>query len=717
MAKLAAYKMVSPTVTKSVKGSLKIAVHSHLDSINNLGKSINSVGNLTSDLVKISRAFDKTTLEQAVADRRLKRRKKDAAAENRQEGKKLDKFDQNGKSKEVEAELKKKKKADAEGKNKKTGLGGFLTKFLGPVGQVAMTVGAAFAAYKITEYFSKPENIEKIKIFLEKSSFVFNKIFEFGQALIGGAFTAIDNLFGEKKNILERLQGFGTVAAAIGGMAIALKGVDLLAGLIGGDERERQDQKDKKKKKKPEVDPENPKKKLKADEVVDNGKVRKATPDEIKMKKAGLDSDAIADARKRIDAGEDFATATRKAGRGKGLGARIMNQADDFGSMLMKKGKGAIEGAATGIRKGLQNADIGQKLLKKFKQIKGIGKSLASKGAGKLAQIKGDLAKAGDWVGGGLNKLGSNIKETLVKRVLKPLKPFTDPIIAFAKKQGENLYNLVMKTPAGAMVEKYLKTKGLSLAKPGPLGKKIGSKALPMVGGLVNMLFAYDRLASGDVIGGALEGLSGALDISGLFGFVPGPMMSMGLDAFMFARDFIPAIQEFEQNTIAKIPGFSQLYPKVEALAKKLPDLGTIVKMITGGNKEEKEKETERKISPNKKGGDLEKLQMHLAEKELAAFEKKSDIEDAALMEYLDTGEYPEGYTGPKVKGTFSEGGHVIPEFSAGGLSDQIAMASTMEDIIPIPIVVQQLALIPKAVPINKGSRSVSMSSITSRRL
>ena len=152
MAKLAAYKMVSPTVTKSVKGSLKIAVHSHLDSINNLGKSINSVGNLTSDLVKISRAFDKTTLEQAVADRRLKRRKKDAAAENRQEGKKLDKFDQSGKSKEVEAELKKKKKADAEGKNKKTGLGGFLTKFLGPVGQVAMTVGAAFAASVVNRH-------------------------------------------------------------------------------------------------------------------------------------------------------------------------------------------------------------------------------------------------------------------------------------------------------------------------------------------------------------------------------------------------------------------------------------------------------------------------------------------------------------------------------------------------------------------------------------
>ena len=43
MAKLVAYKMVSPTVTKSVKGALKTSVHSNLDAINNLGKSVNSL--------------------------------------------------------------------------------------------------------------------------------------------------------------------------------------------------------------------------------------------------------------------------------------------------------------------------------------------------------------------------------------------------------------------------------------------------------------------------------------------------------------------------------------------------------------------------------------------------------------------------------------------------------------------------------------------------
>ena len=57
------------------------------------------------------------------------------------------------------------------------------------------------------------------------------------------------------------------------------------------------------------------------------------------------------------------------------------------------------------------------------------------------------------------------------------------------------------------------------------------------------------------------------------------------------------------------------------------------------------------------------------------------------------------------------------PEFSEGGLAEQVALGSTMDDIVPIPVILTQLALIDKAVPINKGSRSASISSISSRRL
>ena len=234
MAKLVAYKMVSPTVTKSVKGALKTSVHSNLDAINNLGKSVNSLSGLTSDLVKISKAFEKTSIEQAIAKRRKVRRKKDSAAEDRQEGKRQ------GAAEKESSNILKKKKPKLKSKDKEEGLGGFLTKFLGPVAKAALTIGAAIATYKIMEYFSKPENLEAIKKFLKQASFVFGGIFKFGQALVGGIFTTIDQIFGENKTLGERLVGLGKALGAFAFIAVSIGAAQKLAavfaGMMGGDD-------------------------------------------------------------------------------------------------------------------------------------------------------------------------------------------------------------------------------------------------------------------------------------------------------------------------------------------------------------------------------------------------------------------------------------------------------------------------------------------------
>ena len=57
--------------------------------------------------------------------------------------------------------------------------------------------------------------------------------------------------------------------------------------------------------------------------------------------------------------------------------------------------------------------------------------------------------------------------------------------------------------------------------------------------------------------------------------------------------------------------------------------------------------------------------------------------------------------------------------FSAGGLSDQIAMASAFSNMIPIPIVISKLETIPTPVAINTGggTKVAYMSSISTRRL
>ncbi len=738
MAKIVAYKMVSPTVTKSVKGALKTSVHSNLDAINNLGKSVNSLSGLTSDLVKISKAFEKTSVEQAISKRRIKRRKKDAAAEDRQEGKRQDEAEKDS------SKILKKKKPKLKSKDKKEGLGGFLTKFLGPVASAALTVGAAIASYKIMEYFSKPENLEAIKKFLKQASFVFGGIFKFGQALVGGIFTTIDQIFGENKTLGERLAGLGKALLAFSGIAFAMNAAQKLAAIFagmgfGGDDKGK---KNKQPRKAPdEIDPKT-KKKLKPDEVLENGKVRKATPDEIKMKKKGMTSDQIADARKRMDAGEDFATATRKASRGKGLFANIMNKVDDVGQGLAKRGKTLLEGATKGARDFItdQYKKLAPRFQEAFKNTQKLGKRLNTARKGMFSGLKSNLAKAGNWIGGNLSKAGNFVKEQLVMKVLDPLRKFIDPVVQWAKKMGKKAYNAIIKTPAGAMMEKYLKTKGLSLAKPGPLGKKIGSKALPIVGGLVNMLFAYDRLASGDVIGGTLESISGALDISGLFGNAAGPPMSMGIDAFMFARDFVPGIAALEEAMLNKVPGYKQIYPKVQEAAKKLPDLGTIVGFLTGnkGKKEEEEKVEVPKEDGNattvtnvKKVSSKFNLYTdgkafingkEVSLEEYTAFKEMSNEEQ--LRKYGAPNdskvEFEEKMAGGLFKRNQSKYIAPVPktpEFSEGGLAEQVALGSTMDDIIPIPVILTQLALIDKAVPINTGSRSASISSISSRRL
>ena len=739
MAKIVAYKMVSPTVTKSVKGALKTSVHSNLDAINNLGKSVNSLSGLTSDLVKISKAFEKTSVEQAISKRRIKRRKKDAAAEDRQEGKRQDEAEKDS------SKILKKKKPKLKSKDKEEGLGGFLTKFLGPVAKAALTVGAAIATYKIMEYFSKPENLEAIKKFLKQASFVFGGIFKFGQALVGGIFTTIDQIFGENKTLGERLVGLGKALGAFaliaGTIGAAQKLAAIFAGMMGVDDGGSRGKNKQPRKAPDEFDPKT-KKKLKPDEILENGKVRKATPDEIKMKKKGMTSDQIADARKRIDQGEDFATATRKASRGKGFFANIQNRVDDIGQGLAKKGKNILEGTTKAARNFIteQYNKLAPRFQEAFKNTQKLSKRVNTARKGLFAGLKSNLAKAGNWIGGNLSKAGNFVKEQLVMKVLDPLRKFIDPVVQWANKMGKKAYNAIIKTPAGAMMEKYLKTKGLSLAKPGPLGKKIGSKALPIVGGLVNMLFAYDRLASGDVIGGTLESISGALDISGLFGNAAGPGMSMGIDAFMFARDFVPGIAALEEAMLNKIPGYKQIYPKVQEAAKKLPDLGTIVGFLTGnkGKKEEEEKVevpkddgnattitnvkqvsskfnlyTDGKAFINGKEVSLE---------EYTAFKEMSNEEQ--LRKYGAPNdskvEFEEKMAGGLFKRNQSKYIAPVPktpEFSEGGLAEQVALGSTMDDIIPIPVILTQLALIDKAVPINTGSRSASMSSISSRRL
>ena len=526
------YKQVKRNGSKSVKGALKKAVNTNIFAANQLGSTLNSVGNITTDLVKISEAFRKTRLNDEKDERRQKRLDKDQAAEDRQEGKKVDDFNKSGKDKDTEKEFKKKKKPKMSLFKKGKGMGGFLLGFLGPVGGALASIAAAAATYKLMEYFSKPENTEKIRDFIEKASFVFKKLFGWAGQLIDATMTAVDQLFGKEKSIGERLLGFGKIATAIGANLLLLKAYEGISDFLDRD-------KPKNKNKKPDdIDPKT-KKKLNPDEVLEDGKVRKATPDEIELKKKGLNSDQIADYKKQVANGVDPDVALKKSKQGK-LQRMIGDKIDDVAtSKPFKNFVGFFKDLGTKIGK------FAQDKINKIPGIKELGEKLTKAIAqgyqdlSKFAQKKfDDVVKTGQRLkgmydnalkstGNFFKKMAKRAKDAVVKKILEPALKYFEPALKKLKAVGGKIMKQLQKIPGYDKITKVLKKFGGEGSQG--LLKKIGGKAVPILGGFVNMLFAYDRLASGDSIGGLLEGASGILDLSGAFGNAAGPPISMGV--------------------------------------------------------------------------------------------------------------------------------------------------------------------------------------------
>ena len=728
------YKKVKSNASKSVKGALKKAVNTNIFAANQLGSTLNSVGNITTDLVKISEAFRKTRLNDEKDERRQKRLDKDQAAEDRQEGKKVDDFNKSGKDKDTEKEFKKKKKPKMSLFKKGKGMGGFLLGFLGPVGGALASIAAAAATYKLMEYFSKPENTEKIREFIEKASFVFKKLFGWAGQLIDATMTAIDQLFGKEKSIGERLLGFGKIASAIGANLLLLKAYEGISDFLDRD-------KPKNKNKKPDdIDPKT-KKKLNPDEVLEDGKVRKATPDEIELKKKGLNSDQIADYKKQVANGVDPDVALKKTKQGK-IQRMIGDKIDDVaGSKPVKNFIGFFKDLGKKVGKFAQNQinkipgvkELGEKLTKAIAQgYQDLSKFARKKfddivSTGK--KLKGKFMGALESTGNFFKKMAKRAKDAVVKKILEPALKYLEPAIKKLKSIGGKIMGQLQKIPGYDKITKVLKKFGGEGSQG--LMKKIGGKAVPILGGFVNMLFAYDRLASGDSIGGLIEGASGILDLSGAFGNAAGPPISMGLDAYMFARDFVPQIQAGEEAIVNKI-GLGGLKTQMDSIFEKLPDLGTITNMVLGKKKEEETGDGDT-VSPDGETVTTNVKQIsarldlygdgkayingnEVSLEEYQAFQEMTREEQ--LLKYGS-----EGTGAENVAEEMASGGLLrVPQpayFSAGGLSDQMAMASAFSNMIPIPIVISKLETIPTPVAINTGggTKVAYMSSISTRRL
>ncbi|AIX24353.1 endolysin [Synechococcus phage ACG-2014g] len=613
MANITPYKFVNPGFTSS-KNPSTIAARNSTLAINRIGVTVESLANTVAGLSSIANLREKTRLKSTQLERRQERLKKDREAEENEETSKL----------------LQKKDRNADKKKLKVAKGSisWLEEFIGPLGKILLDFGTFALTSKLLEYLGDEENREKIAVFLDKVGFVFNKLSEFAGNITQTLSDGMDAIFGKESTIGERLNAFGKIVAAITGITGVLGAAFAARDLFQASEdladaRPDGRNKPKKPRKPPKPTATNP---SGADPDLDGPRGRKPA--------SGIQSlygDAASKQYKKILAeyGDDAARAYENALRNSDGDAvkalqkwrRLklpklappkptrLQRAQSFLGNLGSKVQTKLVESFDWIKTGLMNAPEWAKNQYKNLSAKGrkawettvkAGEVIGAKGK-QYARAAGDKFKAtGDWIADGgkkfLGNMAQGAKNVFFEKVLNPLRPIIDPIAAKAKLVGDSLVSNLMKIPGMKKGAEILKKKGIgSFADVATAGGKLGKRAaavLPVIGGLVNLGFAYDRAANGDSIGALIEGTSGILDIAGLFTAGSGNIASMILDGYMFIRDFVPQLQDGE-NKIVEGLGLSGFKSQIDSVLSKLPNVGEIINMVTGNNDTEDVKATE----------------------------------------------------------------------------------------------------------------------------
>jgi hypothetical protein len=566
VAKIKAYKLVNVGAIESSPFKTVRASVAPVKAINGIGTTLTGMGQVFTDLTSIAKATLSAYNNIEQDKRRQIRRQRDAAAERRQE-KATSKLKKSGKKKGKKA-LKKLGIFDIIMKKFKDAVLQIFAPVLGPLaGWFGMIVGV-MAAKGVFDILTDEEKRKQFIETFEKAKCVFGKIFGFVKDRINNIWQGWKKLTGEEGNFLDRLTGLGELLAGIGGLLLAFNPIGMFGliidALFDGEDTKKKKKTDAdadgKKKTQPDADVDSTKTKAGLDPDLDGldidpktGKPRVAVPDPPPTKRGGIlgfFQDRLDDAAKLKD--------------------KLLKQATDKFGLVGDWAKKQYASLSEGARKQWENmVGLSKKLTEKSKAIaSGIGNKV------------GDAKK---FIDEGVSSITSKAKQVVMDTILTPLGKLMEPIINKLKGMADKVLGPLFETPIGKKILEALKAKGINGAGDfAGIAKRVGGKALPIIGGLVNMMFAYDRFANEDPFGGLLEALSAGFDLSTLFGFVPGAGISMGIDAYMFARDLVPGVQQFEEELLKKIPGATALGENMKALGKKLPNLGQIIGMLGG---------------------------------------------------------------------------------------------------------------------------------------
>ena len=595
MAKLQVYKFVNPGTAASVSPAVT-AARSQVLATNRLGSTISSIGNIFEDLEKIAIAQIKDDRARAQAERRRERRVADAATEQAVE--------------QSPALGKVKKKPGSKLKRIAKGSLSWIEKFLAPIGNFLLQLGGLAITKAVLEWAADEDNKVKLKEFFEKAKFVFDKLVGFGKAIGNAIGTGLDFIFGKESTFEERLEAFGKIALAIGGIGATLAAVNFVSDLFDTadtiddvvDVVPDPDGKPKKPLKPTKENPsgadpdlEGPNKRPKASTIADKyGDLAEKQYRKILAERGDEAAKAFANALN--DSGGNITQATKKFNRLLKKGAfkpieppkpglfqrtgKFFGGLFDAGVDLTKRGLGALHRGLKGLPAwaGEQYKGLSKAAKSGWENTVKAGEAIANKGK-KWATAAGDSLK------GGFNALSNGAKNFFLEKIMAPIKGIIDPIAKKASGIGTALFDKLKVLPGMDKAGEILKKKGIgSFGDIAQAGSKLGKRAaaiLPVIGGIVNLAFAYDRAANGDSIGALIEGTSGILDIAGLATAGAGNVASMLLDGYMFVRDFVPQLQEGEESVVDAV-GARGLKTDIDNILSKLPNIGELINMFMG---------------------------------------------------------------------------------------------------------------------------------------
>ena len=608
--KIKPHKLIPTSITSEESGGLKVAdsvkksVYTVTKSYNQIGKTLEGMGSVLED-IKNTISARSTFLGEQIAEReRLSDLARDNKAEVEAEGG-ISQEDKENLDGDLEDEVKKQKNPL-----------GWLEKMLKPLGNLFAWVAKTFISRAILEWFSDEKNLEAMENIFNTLKTVGDFVYKLVTFSVGAVFDGLAKIFGGAKKIAQgnlggawdMIVGVGTLLTGIVGLkaiGYLLNPFGLIQDIMGlFDMMQRE----------PNVpDADNPKPRSGPTPNTDNVRSRAQILENIK-KRHGL---------KTIEQAQEYAklrSVAQKSGEELTEAAieKLVKQArKNKPSGLLGKTFNTLENVGTSAATGIKNSlmEFADFLGDHAKNLKGVlidkpaamiaqeiknarkkyglsgtpaeiyarfsenakkawefslekGKKYGNRAKALGASLKSKAGDAVAWADNGLKGAGNWVKNFATAKIVEPLGKFFEPMMKPIKSMAGQVMSKVLSSGAGIMMEEYLQKKGLSLLEPKPLIKKIGGKALPVVGGLINLLFAYDRLTDGDAVGAGIEALSAAFDLSGAFGFAAGPYVSLGLDVFSLFRDLIPGIRQMEDAMIGSIPGAKGLIDQVNAFAK-----------------------------------------------------------------------------------------------------------------------------------------------------